>query len=81
MMYRNSPERLLFLDSLIHKETGPANVAANLRVCMVRPAENVDRRFCFEVVSPMKYVFLESKIYLSTNIITLFESLISLSTP
>ena len=28
----------------------------DLRICMVREVPNSDRRFCFEIVSPTKYV-------------------------
>jgi Arf-GAP/coiled-coil/ANK repeat/PH domain-containing protein len=31
-----------------------ATVALNLRVSMVKPSESQDRRFCFEVISPVK---------------------------
>ena len=37
------------------KEEAPT-VAVNLRLCTVKPGDPLERRFCFEVVSPTKYV-------------------------
>lgn len=31
-------------------------VVEDLRLCSVKPCEDIERRFCFEVVSPTKYV-------------------------
>ncbi len=36
------------------KDEAPT-IAANLRVTSVRPTENADRRFCFDVITPNKY--------------------------
>jgi len=34
----------------------PAVLEPDLRICLVRPmADNCDRRFCFELISPNKY--------------------------
>jgi hypothetical protein len=44
-------------DYLLYTTRGkdePPTVASNLRLCMVKPSDAVDRRFCFDVVSPMK---------------------------
>ena len=30
----------------------------DLRLCIVKPCIDTERRFCFEVISPMKYVVL-----------------------
>lgn len=32
-------------------------VVEDLRLCSVKPCEDIERRFCFEVVSPTKYVY------------------------
>ena len=32
----------------------------DLRLCLVRPLVDIDRRFCFEVISPMKSHVLQA---------------------
>ncbi|CAJ0836146.1 2160_t:CDS:2, partial [Entrophospora sp. SA101] len=33
----------------------------NLRVCHIKPVQNIDRRFCFEIISPMKTYVLQAE--------------------
>jgi len=43
-------------------ETEPPTVAANLRLCTVRTCDpNAERRFCFEVISPVKSYVLQAE--------------------
>ena len=35
----------------------------DLRICMVRPLNDIDRRFCFEVISPTKSHVLQVRIF------------------
>jgi hypothetical protein len=34
----------------------PTVMESDLRICLVRPMADCDRRFCFELISPNKYV-------------------------
>lgn len=36
------------------KEEVPTVMEEDLRICTVRPVNDSDRRFCFEVISPLK---------------------------
>ena len=35
----------------------------DLRICLVRPLTDIDRRFCFEIISPTKSHVLQVRIY------------------
>jgi hypothetical protein len=35
-------------------QKSPATIVANLRLCSVRKSDIIDRRFCFEIISPLK---------------------------
>lgn len=51
-------------DYLIYETRGkeePPTMAANLRLCTVKPFENQERRFCFELVSPSKSYVLQAE--------------------
>lgn len=51
-------------DYLIYETRGkdePPTMAANLRLCTVKPFENLERRFCFELVSPSKAYVLQAE--------------------
>lgn len=37
-----------------NKDEVPAIMEADLRICTVRPVNDSDRRFCFEIISPLK---------------------------
>jgi len=41
----------------------------DLRLCKARPVSETDRRFCFEVVSPTKYIIIIIILNLSLNVV------------
>lgn len=43
-----------FIFSKRDKDEVPTVMEDDLRICTVRPVNDSDRRFCFEVISPMK---------------------------
>jgi Arf-GAP/coiled-coil/ANK repeat/PH domain-containing protein len=38
----------------------PTVMEEDLRICLVRPMAECDRRFCFELISPNKYEYLKN---------------------
>ena len=48
---------LLDRGSLVYRkraEEAPTVMEEDLRICLVRPMADTDRRFCFELISPNK---------------------------
>ena len=48
----------------------------DLRVCLVRPLTDIDRRFCFEIISPTKSHVLQ--VNKSINFYTVFEKIVKI---
>ncbi|KAK3866722.1 hypothetical protein Pcinc_027760 [Petrolisthes cinctipes] len=61
--YRNSGGSNLLSSSLTQSHGGEevTVMEEDLRLCTVKPANEVDRRYCFEVVSPMKCHMLQAE--------------------
>ncbi|XP_068226863.1 arf-GAP with coiled-coil, ANK repeat and PH domain-containing protein 2 isoform X2 [Palaemon carinicauda] len=60
---RNSGGGILLNSRISHVHGGEevTVMEEDLRLCTVKPAQEVDRRFCFEVVSPMKCHMLQAE--------------------
>ncbi|OWK05813.1 ACAP2, partial [Cervus elaphus hippelaphus] len=46
--------------STIQQKDNPTVVVEDLRLCTVKHCEDIERRFCFEVVSPTKSCMLQA---------------------
>jgi Arf-GAP/coiled-coil/ANK repeat/PH domain-containing protein len=49
----------------------------DLRICMVRPLMDIERRFCFEVISPTKSHILQADTEELYQVCLMIDSLIS----